>query len=359
MSVSSPSSSFQSYIAPGITFVSGAAYGFTNVIVGQPWDVVKTRLQALPTIIESPLVQQQQQAHRRRRRTLRTPFMTSYQILKDLYSVEGLRGLYRGGVPMVIGGSLMRSVQYGVSSQVQTWLQRNPHVAPPPIQVWGFIHLHVLIAGAIGGMARSLVEIPTDFIKIRRQVRLLASSSSSSSSSASPSSLTWTDVRKHVFDGSGVTLVRNTFLFSSFIIYIDISKQFCTYGYVPSWLCTEDGMNLTPFAKGAICANLAWITIWPLDLIKTQQQSGIHVHNNSGHRNKTTTNTMESMIPMTHKSVGAYEMLLYNLSKGQVFRGLLPGLIRSTLANGASMVAYEWTQTTCTRYFDVERKDIV
>jgi len=36
----------------------------------------------------------------------------------------------------------------------------------------------------------------------------------------------------------------------------------------------EDQNGLTPFAKGAICANMAWLTVWPADVVKTQRQSG-------------------------------------------------------------------------------------
>ncbi len=32
--------------------------------------------------------------------------------------------------------------------------------------------------------------------------------------------------------------------------------------------------NLPPFLLGAVAANLAWLTIWPIDVIKSQIQSG-------------------------------------------------------------------------------------
>ena len=97
---------------------------------------------------------------------------------------------------------------------------------------------------------------------------------------------------------------------------------------------TEDHQNLIPFAKGSICANLAWLTVWPADVIKTQQQSGRYA-------SKTT-----------------FQLLQENLRTGRLFRGLIPGLVRSTIANGSSMVVYEFVLTTLTKTFDLERKDI-
>ena len=36
----------------------------------------------------------------------------------------------------------------------------------------------------------------------------------------------------------------------------------------------------------------------------------------------------------------------------------MPGLARSTLANGSSMVIYEWTHTSLSEHFAVGRKDV-
>lgn len=89
-----------------------------------------------------------------------------------------------------------------------------------------------------------------------------------------------------------------------------------------------------PFAKGAICANLAWITLWPADVVKTQRQSGNSV------------------------GKGALQLLRQNIASGLLFKGLMPGLARSTIANGSSMVVYEWVHTTLSRTFGVGRKDM-
>jgi hypothetical protein len=66
-----------------------------------------------------------------------------------------------------------------------------------------------------------------------------------------------------------------------------------------------------------VCANLAWLTIWPLDVVKTQLQSGKY----------------SGKSPLT---------LVKDVWRtGLIYRGLLPGLTRSTVANGLSMVVYK------------------
>ena len=101
-----------------------------------------------------------------------------------------------------------------------------------------------------------------------------------------------------------------------------------------SSVCTEASLGLTPFAKGAICANLAWLTVWPADVIKTQRQSG------------------------NYEGKSTLQLLQTNVRSGKLFRGILPGLVRSTVANGSSMVIYEKVHTGLTNYLDLERKDM-
>jgi solute carrier family 25 carnitine/acylcarnitine transporter 20/29 len=131
------------------------------------------------------------------------------------------------------------------------------------------------------------VEGPFEYVKTRRQV-----------------DENWKF--KEVLSGSGTTIFRNSFLFSSFMIYIDLSKQLVPGGLGSFW-------------TGAICSNLAWLTIWPLDVVKTQLQSG------------------------KYKNQHFFELLRDNFKKGVFFRGLLPGLLRSFVANGCSMVVYHKT----------------
>jgi solute carrier family 25 carnitine/acylcarnitine transporter 20/29 len=202
-----------------VTFAAGASYGLTTVVVGQPLDTIKVRMQGLPSASQQ----------------------NSVAVASDLFRREGVRGLYRGGLPLFLGGSLMRSAQFGVSGRVKHWLEDQPNL--PDYKIFGLLDWQVIVAGIAGGFGRGIVEVPTDFFKTRRQVER---------------GWTWS----HVLDGTAVTLARNTVLYSSFMVYIDLSKQACRAGYVPSILTTEDGSGLTPFAKGAICANCAWLTVW-------------------------------------------------------------------------------------------------
>ena len=258
-------------------FICGSAYGLTTVIVGQPFDTIKTRLQASHTPLST---------------SSNGPARSSgaFETGRQIFKTEGLRGLYRGGLPLIAGGAAIRSAQFGVYGiAMQTIRNLNDGKATRQEErVWGIFDLQVVVAGFAGGFGRGLVEGPFEYLKVRRQV-----------------AQEWK--LKEIFTGSGATIFRNSFLFSSFVIYIDLSKQIVPGG-------------LPPFLEGAVCSNLAWLTIWPLDVAKSQLQSG-------NYRGK------------------SYWLLIRDIfTTGANFRGIVPGLIRSTIANGCSMVAYKYTE---------------
>jgi solute carrier family 25 (mitochondrial carnitine/acylcarnitine transporter), member 20/29 len=209
---------------------------------------------------------------------------SAFKVAKEIYSHDGIQGLYRGGLPLVIGGGLMRSAQFGFFEQTSFYLQQSDLMTSH--HYFGYLNPQVAIAGFIGGIGRGLVEGPFEYIKVRRQV-----------------DAGWKF--SEIFTGSSATIFRNSFLFSSFMIYVDISKQLLPNG------------GLSPFWTGALCSNLAWLTIWPLDVAKSQLQSGKYQHKSYGY------------------------LISDIISTGKLFRGILPGLTRSTIANGCSMMVYK------------------
>jgi hypothetical protein len=244
----------------GLGFAAGAAYGLTSVAVGQPLDTVKTRMQAMPDSVHK----------------------NSIQVALDLFKHQGFRGLYRGGLPVCVGGTLFRSAQFGVYEVTLKQLKESA----PAYKIGGVVDWQVTVAGLSGGFARGIIETPVDFIKISSQVERRG----------------WSV--QHLLQATSVTLVRNSLLFGAFSIYRDV---------IPPLLPG----SLSPFWVGALSSNLAWLTIWPLDVIKSQRQSG------------------------NFSDKSSLALLRDATRSGLLWRGLLPGLARSTLANGCAMVAYK------------------
>eukprot|EP00516_Mucochytrium_quahogii_P003330 CAMPEP_0203754550 /NCGR_PEP_ID=MMETSP0098-20131031/8140_1 /ASSEMBLY_ACC=CAM_ASM_000208 /TAXON_ID=96639 /ORGANISM=" , Strain NY0313808BC1" /LENGTH=224 /DNA_ID=CAMNT_0050645625 /DNA_START=395 /DNA_END=1069 /DNA_ORIENTATION=+ len=206
----------------------------------------------------------------------------------DLFRKEGIRGFYRGGLPILVGGTMFRSAQFGVYSNV---LSLEHAYFGKKERVFGIFDYQVAIAGFFGGIGRGLIEGPFDFIKIRRQV-----------------DKPWKF--SEIYKGTGLTVLRNSGLFCSFSIYLDFTKQLFPNG------------ELGPFLTGAISANLAWMTIWPLDVLKSRRQSGMYAGKSS------------------------VSLMVDIVKSGKLYRGILPGLVRSSFANGSSMAVYSFIKQT-------------
>jgi len=201
-----------------IGFTSGAVFGLTSVVVGQPLDTLKTIKQST----NQPL-----------------PYS---QIVKDLYKTDGIvKGLYRGSVAPLLGGAFFRSAQFGFYETTMDILRKNS----TDHKYFGFLSWHVAVAGASGGMGRAFVETFADLIKVRKMV-----------------GVPWTLHALRRESGLKITLIRNVNLFGSFVIFMDLSRQLT-------------GGQLGPFLTGGICASAAWFTIWPLDVVRTRVQSGV------------------------------------------------------------------------------------
>ena len=173
----------------------------------------------------------------------------------------------------------MRSAQFGCNDLARDALRDS---SVPSFKI-GVVESHIVLAGMCGGLGRAVVEGPTEFFKIRQQIVAQ-----------------WS--YREALSGLGVTMGRNTGLFSAFVVYMDLLRPY---------------LGDSPFVYGATCSNLAWLTVWPFDVVKTQRQSG------------------------RHPGVSALALLSNAARDGALFRGLLPGLVRSSIANGTSMVVYK------------------
>jgi hypothetical protein len=257
------------------SFIAGFAYGGTTVLVGQPMDTLKTLVQV-----------------RGGGGGGACPPPSLVRTARDLYASSGVRGFYRGGTALFLGGGLMRSAQFGVNKSVLHELERQ-HGRTDTKDYWlGCVNPHVVAAGWAGGISRGLVEGPFEMVKVRRQVVS-----------------GWR--AGDVFRGFGTTLFRNSFLFSSFVIYMDIFKM---------QVMEKRGYDVAAGVQAGICANMAWLTIWPLDVVKTRRQSGKY----------------------DGRSLGW--LLGDAFRKGDMFRGLSMGMLRSFVANGISMEVYNWVE---------------
>lgn len=125
----------------------GLLFGVTAPIVGQPIDLVKTRMQVGGRFAKT------------------SAFETFRITLKN----EGVLGLYKGILPPLFGSTIFRSVQFtaygfafGASKDSEFLRQEVPGL--------GGMQLRVITSGLFSSTVRSLIETPLEFIKVRKQL---------------------------------------------------------------------------------------------------------------------------------------------------------------------------------------------
>ena len=153
-------------------WLSGALSGSANIVVGFPFDVVKVRLQ---TAIGS--------------------YPGAWHCFKNILKYEGVRGLYRGQTPQLLGGAIETGINYAVgwSEAAARWpvhtACRRPaawvSVAPLACALQVYRSMLEVCAGAgsavpgslaiplsagVAGLALSFVLSPAELIKCRLQL---------------------------------------------------------------------------------------------------------------------------------------------------------------------------------------------
>lgn len=266
--------------------VCGLLFGLTSPLVGHPLDSIKTRMQADAAYSKCG--------------ALRT--------LVGVVRTEGVLALYRGIVPPLVGSSVFRSVQ--ISTFAGVYAAAGGTALAAELPGTGGLQARVLVAAVVSSTARALIETPLELIKVRQQTSqrwLLAGG-------ASPAAQL-----RALYLGFGVTWSRTVGLMSTFFVLADSLER-----HAPALVAVP---LLGPFLKGGVCATLGWVVIWPFEFIKNHLQA------------RAAGVAADAGVFARARHIVAERGGLLGL-----YRGIGPGLLRSLLANGASMVVYDQCQ---------------
>jgi solute carrier family 25 carnitine/acylcarnitine transporter 20/29 len=279
------------------------AFGAASPLVGHPIDSVKTRMQA----------------------DARFASTSALQTLRTILAGEGVRGLYRGLLPPLLGSSVFRSVQFGVFGAVMSAARASPLLTSELPGSAG-LQLRVVVAATLATAARALIEAPLEMVKVRRQLdrRVLAIGGGGSGGGGgperrSPASLRELAVRLYGGGSLQLTALR---------LWIALGGFFCLVDHVDRHHPELTQLPVVgPFVKGSVCATIPWIAAWPLEVLKTEAQAGNVPSERAG--------SLRSRLAWVVETKGGAVGL---------FRGIGPGLLRSSVANGAATLAFSTCQ---------------
>ena len=169
-------------------------------------------------------------------------------------------------------------------------------------------------AGFFAGFCVSFVEGPVDLFKTQLQIR---GDQYRGFFNCAGSILKEFGIRG-AFQGIVPTMLRNSFANGAwYATYEFLSRAQLKEGQKKADLATWQVL-----ISGGLAGNAYWLAVYPMDVIKTTIQS-------------------DHPDPSNRKFSGIINAAKHVKASGRLFRGLLPCLLRSSIASGATFVAYE------------------
>ncbi|RWS16888.1 mitochondrial ornithine transporter 1-like protein [Dinothrombium tinctorium] len=284
-----------------IDLISGSMGGCANVLVGQPLDTVKVKLQTFPHL-----------------------YSNAFVCFRETLAKDGIfKGLYAGSVPALIANVAENSVlfcAYGFCQKTVQYVTGNEKPTLP----------EKAVCGSMAGFFAAFTLCPTELIKCKLQ----ALRESGNNNKIGPFSLTRSILRAEgiqgLFKGLLPTLSREMpgyfFFFGGYeFTKVFLTNSFKIYGSTSEENSSDVGPIIT-IMSGGVGGVCFWTAVFPFDVVKSRIQV------------KSSNTSMMRVLVSIARTEGIAG--LYN--------GLFPTILRSFPSTGALFFAYEYTKTLLT-----------
>ncbi|KAJ5217390.1 Mitochondrial carrier protein [Penicillium chermesinum] len=283
-------------------FWAGYLSGALGIVIGNPLDIVKVRLQAGES---------------------------THAAAAQLNHFEKLSSLIRGAAAPILGYGALNAilfVAYNRSLKILDPTITDPtNLAEVPLyKIWA--------AGAAGGLASWTISSPTEFIKCRAQLDTRSEVSSWSVTKDICRRRGW----RGLYYGGGITAARDA---------IGYGFYFWSYELCKGLMTSEDESSqqaaLKVLLSGGIAGIVTWGSVFPLDMIKTRLQAQT-IHDRA---HETPIESQRPLLGAARPERSSFQIAreIYHAEGLKPFyRGLGVCSIRAFVVNAVQWAAYEW-----------------
>ncbi|CDZ97026.1 mitochondrial carrier [Phaffia rhodozyma] len=282
---------------------SGTAGGVAQVLVGQPFDLVKVRMQTSPP------------------GTYKSVLECAALVVKN----EGPLAFYKGTLTPLLGIGLCVSIQFAALNSTKRYFsERNG-----PGKDLGYGQLFT--AGVAAGLANSVIAGPVEHIRIRLQTQPNVTPKLYLGPWDCAKKLYAHNGLQGIFKGQVPTLIREGLGYGAY---------FCAYEALVQRHINSTGLKREEITSGytvlygAAAGYALWGCIYPIDVIKSKLQT-----------DSFTASTGQKYT----SSLDCFRKVWAKEGVSGFTRGLGPTLIRSPFSNGATFIGYELMMGFLTR----------
>ncbi|QPG73073.1 hypothetical protein FOA43_000378 [Brettanomyces nanus] len=270
--------------------VAGTAGGIAQVLVGQPFDTTKVRIQSAPP----------------------GTYSNSWDVVKKLLRDEGPAAFYKGTLTPLVGIGACVSVQFGVNEFMKRYFYTRNEGGRMSLGQF-------FVAGSVSGIANSFFASPIEHIRIRLQTQ-----------TTGPKVFQGPiDVIKKLYTEGGIPLIYRGLGATLLREFIGAGVYFLTYeGLVQREMdrnnkLRKDVESWKMCGYGGLAGYSMWASIYPVDVIKSNMQVD-HYKN-----------------PKFKTYVDSAKFIFRKFGYRGFFKGFVPTMLRAAPANAATFMVFE------------------
>lgn len=323
-------------------FWAGYISGAVGIVIGNPLDILKVRLQASSNTSGNPTS------------TAASSLPAQPSHSSPTSALALLRKFSTGTAAPILGYGALNALLFVSYNRSEDLLNRafsphghSSHSSPDSSTgpTTGSNLWTTFLAGAIGGLATWVVSTPTELIKCRAQL------------SPNPHASSW-DITRRVlrtegglrglYFGGTVTALRDSVGYGFYFWSYELTTR-----WMGEWSRAHGGQQQqgggfagSETAKVLLCGGMAgivtWASIFPLDVVKTRVQAQVLGASTIAVATGETSPLLRSPAP---RRLGAIEIARDAYREGGLrvfFRGLAVCSVRAFIVNAVQWATYEW-----------------
>mmetsp|Transcript_22286 Transcript_22286/g.22459 ORF Transcript_22286/g.22459 Transcript_22286/m.22459 type:complete len:344 (+) Transcript_22286:238-1269(+) len=230
-----------------IDYVAGAAGGVTVVLIGHPFDTIKTRLQTAPPGF----------------------YGNTADCIRKTLRKEGVGGFFKGMSSPLAGQQFFRAASFVTFHHTLKQLQNSAGAKPNEVPKFS----NLIFAGSITGFIVSFIETPIDLIKTKLQIQIFKQTNNpyyrpvyNNASNCTMHMLKTYGIRA-LWQGWAATMIRNVPANGCFFSVNELWKHAIAKH---NQISVHDLQTHHRLIAGAAAGLGYWMGAYPLDVVKSR-----------------------------------------------------------------------------------------